>query len=282
MRPRSQIRCLSARRPWSDNLQMIRACRFTRYPLVVDQPNRPTGLVHLKDLFLWDGEGEPNLTALARPLITAHEDSMLETLLAEMQRKRIHAALVTNTEGEWTGFLTLEDVIEEIVGTIRDEFEDEEHVHLADAVQLDRIHLGIEANGPIPAVRQALERMRPEALPLPKDQILRAIEERERAVGTYLGRNIGMPHARLAGLQSPLVLIIRSSLGIPYPNTNERADLLFVLLTPAGQPRVHQRLQAVIATMLDESEYVPERLRTATTPAEVLEIVRTAEQTTLG
>jgi mannitol/fructose-specific phosphotransferase system IIA component (Ntr-type) len=142
--------------------------------------------------------------------------------------------------------------------------------------------LGIEASGPIAAVRQALDRMPAESLPLPKEQILRAIDERERAVGTYLGRNIGMPHARLAGLQIPLVLILRSSLGIPYPNTNERADLLFVLLTPAGQPRVHQRLQAVIATMLDESEYVPERLRTAATAAEVLEIVRTAEQTTLG
>ncbi|MEY3458580.1 MAG: hypothetical protein RL215_1737, partial [Planctomycetota bacterium] len=56
---------------------------------------------------------------------------------------------------------------------------------------------------------------------------------------------------------------------------------LFVLLTPAGQPRVHQRLQAVIATLLDESEYIPERLRTATTAAEVLDILRTGEQATL-
>jgi CBS domain containing-hemolysin-like protein/mannitol/fructose-specific phosphotransferase system IIA component len=281
MRPRSQVRCLFANLPWHENLQTIRRFRFTRYPLIVDEPNRPTGLVHLKDLLLHVGGGEPDLKSLARPLITARDDSMLEALLAEMQRKRIHAALVENAEGEWCGFLTLEDVIEEIVGTIRDEFEDEEHIHLAEAVQLDRIHLDIEADGPVSAVRQALARMRAESLPLSKEQILRAIEERERAVGTYLGRNIGMPHARLTGLQRPFVMVLRSTQGIPYPNTTERADLLFVLLTPAGQPRVHQRLQAVIATMLDESEFVPERLRTAASTAEVLEVIRTAEQTTL-
>jgi mannitol/fructose-specific phosphotransferase system IIA component (Ntr-type) len=77
------------------------------------------------------------------------------------------------------------------------------------------------------------------------------------------------------------VLVVRSRLGIPYRGTSERAHLLFVLLTPAGQPRVHQRLQAVIATLLDESEFIPERLRTASTAAEVLDILRTGEQATL-
>ncbi len=100
-------------------------------------------------------------------------------------------------------------------------------------------------------------------------------------MGTYLGRHLGMPHARMAGLKKPFVMMLRSDRGIPYRGTPDRAHLLFVLLTPAGQPRVHQRLQAVIATMLDESEYVPERLRTAATPEEVMEIIRAGEQATL-
>jgi CBS domain containing-hemolysin-like protein len=281
MRVRSQVRCLYANRPWSESLQTIRTYRFTRYPLVIDDSNRPMGIVHLKDLLMLVASGDPDLYALARPLMTTREDTMLESLLADMQRRRIHAALVTNAEGKWTGFLTLEDVIEEIIGTIRDEFEDEEHISLAEAVQLERIHLRIEADGPIQAIRQALDRMSAGSLPVSKELFLRTLEERERAVGTYLGRQIGMPHARLTGLQRPFVMIIQSENGIPYPNTAERAHLLFVLLTPAGQPRVHQRLQAVIATILDESEYVPERLRTAGSPEEVLEIVRTAEQATM-
>ncbi len=281
MRPRSQVKCLDTRLPWSENLKTIQEYRFTRYPLVSDDPGRPRAIVHLKDLFFVEGDGEPDLNSLARPLITMREDTMLEVLLSEMQRRRIHAALVTNYEGQWSGFLTLEDIIEEIIGTIRDEFEEDEQILLADAIRPDRVHFGIEADGPVAAVSQALDRMNPDSLPVPKNRIVRAIADRERTVGTYLGRNIGMPHARVHGLPRPFVLVVRSDEGIPYSGIEEKANLLFVLLTPASQPRVYQRLQAVIATMLDESEYVPERLLTASTPAEVLNIIRTAEQATL-
>jgi CBS domain containing-hemolysin-like protein len=280
MRPRSQVRCMRLDTSFEDNLAIARRFRFSRYPLVEHESGRPVGAVHLKDLLLKDAD-DPDLRQVMRPLITVDESALLETVLAEMQRRRIHAALVNDSRGEWTGFLTLEDVIEEIVGTIRDEFEDEEPVHLSDAISEDRVHLSIEADDTIDAVRKALLKMKPDALPVPAQEIVRAVEERERLIETYLGRHLGMPHARLNGLQKAIVLVIRSQKGIPYRGTNERAHLLFALLTPSGQPRVHQRLQAVIATLLDESEFIPERLRTATTAAEVVEILRAGEQATL-
>ncbi|MBI5477664.1 MAG: DUF21 domain-containing protein [Deltaproteobacteria bacterium] len=281
MRPRGQVRCLQAGASWEDNLRVIRAARFTGYPLVGDDPERPLGFVHLKDLLIRAGPGAPDLRALARPALTTTEGTPLETLLADMQRRRIHVALVTSVAGRWTGFVTLEDVVEEVVGTIRDEFEDEEPVRLADALTVERIHLGIEAESPVAAVRLALGRMPQASLPLPAAQIVRSVDDRERAAGTYLGHGVAMPHARLAGLSQPFVLIVRSDQGIACRGTAERARLLFVLLTPAGQPRIHQRLQSVIATLLHESEYVAERLQTAATPAEVLEVIRTGEQASL-
>ncbi len=279
MRPRSQVRCMNASAPAEENLQAARRWRFSRYPLL-EGDEMPTSVVHLKDLLL-SGSDCSDLRLLRRPVIIAEETTPLESVLADMQKKRCHVAIVKDASGAWTGFLTLEDVIEEIVGTIRDEFEDEEPVNLSDALSEDRVLLDVEAEGTIPAVRSALMRLAPDSLPIPRDEVIRAIEERERLVETYLGRHLGMPHARLHGLQKALVLVIRSRLGIPYRGTSERAHLLFVLLTPAGQPRVHQRLQAVIATLLDESEFIPERLRTAATAAEVLEILRTGEQATL-
>ena len=280
MRPRSQVRCMSTANSWDENLQIARRYRFSRYPLFDQSDSIPLGIVHLKDL-LFSGGPDKDLKALLRPVISVAETAILESVLAEMQKKRIHAALVKDAKGVWTGFLTLEDVIEEIVGTIRDEFEDEEPVHLSDALLEDRVHLQIEAESTIEAVRKALFQMQPESLPIPRDEVVRAVEERERLIETYLGRHLGMPHARLPGLQKAIVLVIRSQNGIPYRGTTERAHLLFVLLTPTGQPRVHQRLQAVIATLLDESEFIPERLRTAATAAEVLDILRTGEQATL-
>ncbi len=280
MRPRSQVRCVSINRTWEENREIARRYRHTRYPLILDNPDRPAGIIHLKDVLLRDDD-EPDLRRIARPILSVREDTLLESLLAEMQKKRIHAALVLNAAGTWIGFLTLEDVIEEIVGTIRDEFEDEEQIVLADTLLKDRIQLGIEAPNTIEAVRKAVNKMRPESLPVPKERVVQAVEERERVVETYLGRNLGMPHARLEGLKRPVVLVIRSEEGIAYRGTQERANLLIVLLTPAGQPRVHQRLQAVIATLFDESEYIPERLRTAETQEEILEILTTGEQATL-
>ncbi len=280
MRPRSQVRCMKATDTWDESVEIARRYRFSRYPFIPDKGTDPVGVVHLKDLFLTKND-PAEIVSLIRPVIYVDENALLESVLAEMQKKRIHAAIVRDSSGRWTGFLTLEDVIEEIVGTIRDEFEDEEPVHLSETLQEDRIHLDVEADGTIGAVRTALLRMSPDSLPLPPAEIIRAVEERERLIETYLGRNVGMPHARLSGLSKALVLVIRSEKGIPYRGTTERAHLLFVILTPTGLPRVHQRLQAVIATLLDESGFIPDRLRTAATAAEMLDILRTGEQATL-
>lgn len=281
MRQRAQVRTLDANLPWPENLRVIQASHFTRYPLVTNDPARPASFVHVKDLVIRGDGSAPDLRGLARPLLATAEATQIEALFAEMQRRRIHVALVTDAKGQWTGFVTLEDLMEELVGTIRDEFEDEEPVRLADALSPERVHFEVEADSPVAAVRQALERMLPSALPLPAAQILQAVEERERLVGTYLGQGIGMPHARIPGLSKPFLMVLRSTEGVACEGTTEKGRLLFVLLTPAGQPRVHQRLQSIIATLLHESEYVKERLMTATSVEEVVEVIRTGEQAVL-
>jgi CBS domain containing-hemolysin-like protein/mannitol/fructose-specific phosphotransferase system IIA component len=281
MRQRGQVRTLDARLPWAENLHTIQTAHFTRYPLITTDPDRPSGFVHVKDLVIRGDRSRPDLQALARPLLATTETTPLETLFAEMQRRRIHVALATDSHGQWTGFVTLEDVMEELVGTIRDEFEDEEPVRLADALTVDRVHFDVVADSPVAAVRAALARMRPEALPLPAAQILQAIETRERVVGTSLGQGIGMFHARITGLGKPFLMVLRTPDRVTDDGTPERGRLLFVLLTPAGQPRVHQRLQSILATLLNESDYVKERLLTATSAEEVVEVIRTGEQAAL-
>jgi CBS domain containing-hemolysin-like protein/mannitol/fructose-specific phosphotransferase system IIA component (Ntr-type) len=281
MRQRAQVRTLDARLPWPENLRVIQSTHFTRYPLLTTDPNTPSGFVHVKDLVIHNDCATPDLRALARPLLATTEKTPLEALFAEMQRRRMHAALVADQRGQWTGFITLEDVIEELVGTIRDEFEDEEPVRLSDALTPERVQFDVEADSPVAAVKVALKRVPAAALPLPAAQILQAVSQRERLVATYLGQGIGMPHARLAGLSKPFVMVLRSTNGVPFEGTTEKGRLLFLLLTPAGQPRVHQRLQGIIATILHESEFVKDRLLTATTADEVLEVIRTGEQAVL-
>jgi CBS domain containing-hemolysin-like protein/mannitol/fructose-specific phosphotransferase system IIA component (Ntr-type) len=281
MRPRVRVRTLEAHLPWEENLKVIRGSRYSRYPLIVDDDRRPTGFVHLKDLVIHGGVGDPDLVALARPLLTIPETTPLEALLAMMQRRRIHAALVTDEGDRWTGFVTLEDVIEELVGTIRDEFQGEPTARLADALSPDRVCFGLDSVLPLAAVREALARTASGASRLPVGSILRALESRERPVGTYLGDGIALRFARVAGLDRPVLLCLYAASAFRIEGTLERARLMFVLCTPYGQPRVHQRLQFTLTTLLNESDFVRERLLTATTAEEVVEVIRTGEQAAL-
>ncbi len=188
MRARQRVHCLRAEVAWSENLAVIREARFTRYPLILRGGDRPAGFVHLKDLVLFGLEREPDLQDFLRPLLTVSEQTPLEQVLSEMQRRRIHLAMVTDASGAWTGLLSLEDVIEELVGTIHDEFEDEEPLRLSDLLTADLIHLGVTAPSLTSAVQSALQRVPAEALPLSREQLLHALVEREKLVGGLPGR----------------------------------------------------------------------------------------------
>ena len=282
MRSRAQVRCLHADLHWSDNEQQLTTWRFSRYPLIDGDADRPIGMIHIKDLYHHRGDNRaPDLRKLARPLLHAKEKQPLEQLLAEMQRRRVHVALVDNEEGRWTGFITLEDILEEIVGTITDEFEDEPAVSLGDVLTQERVVLGVEATSLAGALRAALLRVPDAQLPLEREIIVKAVLERERLAGTYLGHGVALPHARMNGLPNATLILIRSELGIPVEGSLERARLLFLLLTPAGQPRIHQRLQARIAGIIENSDYVEDRLLNAPDAHEVLDALRTGEQASL-
>lgn len=287
MRHRSAVRCLDAATPWRELMDTIGRWPFSRWPLIDGDAGNPVGFIHVKDLlfqrFFHRAEaGEAiAIRSLARPLTVVAESAPLEQVLADMQRRRIQFALVRNAEGAWTGIITLEDILEEVVGTIGDEFESEPPLTLADHLNERRVVLDVDASNLGEALRQALARVPAEELPIEREAVVRAVMERERLAGTYLGHGIALPHARLAGIQQAVLILVRSRAGIPVENSKERARLLFALLTPAGQPRVHQRLQARIAALIENSEYVDERLAEAASPAEAVEVIRTGEQASL-
>ncbi len=277
MRARSAVRVLRSGAPWEENFKVVRDSRFSRFPLV-NGGDMPLGIVHVKDLLY---EGPEKLAALdlgkiARPYITSPEDAPLENLLSDLQRHRGHLAIVHDAGGRWTGFVTLEDVVEEIIGTIEDEFEVEPPIYLADSLSAGRTVLGIRAASLEEAIERAFAGVPAAELPGPVEKLLKAVLERERAMSTYLGNGLAIPHARVEGMKTPVLILARSEEGVPVKGRDDRAHLLFILLTPAGAPREQVRLLARIASLLD-SEYVTERLRRAESPAAVVEAIRAAE-----
>ena len=86
MRSRTTVRCLVATRSWAENLEVIRASRFTRYPLIKADWENPVGIVHLKDLVIRTAGAEHDLLSIVRPILTTTEHTPLESLLTDMQR----------------------------------------------------------------------------------------------------------------------------------------------------------------------------------------------------
>lgn len=283
MRVRHGVRVLRTDVPWEENMKTIREARFSRYPLMEPDSGYPSGIVHVKDiLFLATSEFRSmDLRRIVRPFAQALEETPLENLLADLQRRRGHVALVFNREGRWTGFITLEDIIEEVIGTVEDEFEVEPPLFIADALTLGRIVLGLKAASLEEAIRGAFARVPQSELPGPAAAIERAVIERERTMPTYLGRGLAIPHARLEGIERPVLVFARSEEGVPVKGREEKAHLLFLLLTPAANPRVQARMLARIGGLLT-SEYVEARLLEAESPQAVLEAIRAADPVALG
>jgi len=279
MRPRAAVRALRAEAPWEENLAAIRASRFSRYPLLAEGSERPAGIVHVKDILF--SAQPPDLGKLARPPVLARESSLIEDLLDGLQRHRAHLVLVLDAQGGWSGIVTMEDLIEEIVGAIEDEFETEPPLFLGDSMSPGRTLLGVEAESIQEAVREALSRVPPAELPVSAQRAADAVAERESRLCTYLGRGVAVPHARLEGLAKPCVVFARSERGIPVPGKEEKARLLFILLTPADQPKTQLRLLARLALFI-ESGTAEERLLGARSSAAVVDAVRALDPMLLG
>jgi len=283
MRSRNSTVCLSTAMAGSEIADLLGARRYSRFPLIRPGSDLPLGYIHVKDLGTLAGglaRDGAALEALARPALLVDESQGLEQVLASMQARRAQLALVTR-DSQWTGLLTMEDILEEIVGTICDEYEEDPPLALAGVLSPGRVALGVEGPTIAAAVRQGLGRLTRADLPAPPEDIARAVAERERLASTYMGKGIAIPHAKLQSLAAPALLVMRSEGGIPVEGGAEQARLLFVLVTPAAEPRVHQKLLVRVAELLEASEYVVERLERASTAAEVCEIIVTGEQASI-
>ncbi len=286
MRRRSGVRTVRKDLPWEENLQMLRETRFSRYPVVEHAGGRPVGVLHVKDLVLGEN-GAPlsgeKVATIARPCLEMREELPLEEALTSFQSGFNQMAIVLDAGGEWTGIITIEDVLEELVGKIGDEFDAArtgQSVSLADALAPERILFGLSARSMDEAIGTILFQVPPRSLPGDPGAIVQAVRQRERLMNTYLGHGLAVPHCRFEALERPVLLFARSEEGIPMPESGERVELIFILLTPARMARIQRRLLADIVGII-ESEYVTERLRKATHPEEVIEAVRAGQQIVL-
>jgi gliding motility-associated protein GldE len=129
MRPRLDIFALSAELKYPEVLEEIKKNGYSRIPVYAENLDDVLGVLYVKDLLPYLERKTFNWTTLIRKPFFVPENKKLDDLLLEFQNKKNHLAVVVDEFGGTSGIVTLEDVIEEIVGDISDEFDDEDLVY---------------------------------------------------------------------------------------------------------------------------------------------------------
>ena len=130
MVPRTDMVCLYLDKTFEENLATIKEEEMTRYPICNEDKDHIIGFLHVKDLITrklsFTKQSNPNLSKLARKVFFVPESMNVSVLLKMMQKNRLQLAIVVDEYGGTAGMVTIEDIIEEIVGDIQDEFDEGE------------------------------------------------------------------------------------------------------------------------------------------------------------
>jgi CBS domain containing-hemolysin-like protein len=149
MVPRVNMICIYTHESLTDNLATIRNGHFTRFPLCGEDKDDILGIIHIRDIYEQLTAGKtPILTQLARKAIFLPETMEIKDILRNLQKNRTEMAIVIDEYGGTSGLITSEDIIEEIVGEIQDEFDNEQPFFLKkeDATSIDARLLIEEVN----------------------------------------------------------------------------------------------------------------------------------------
>ena len=149
MVPRPEVVALSVDMPPEDALATVVDSPFTRYPVYRDSLDEIVGVLHVRDLFAAMhnlGLAAVQIASIVRPAYVVPETKDLAALLGDFRREKQHMAVVVDEYGAMEGIVTLEDVLEEIVGEIEDEFDlpdtsveriDESHIRIDGTYTID-------------------------------------------------------------------------------------------------------------------------------------------------
>ncbi|MGI6511608.1 MAG: HlyC/CorC family transporter [Catenisphaera adipataccumulans] len=124
MVPRVHVIMAEDTSSYEDLLEVFRKERFTRIPIYKDSIDNVIGMVNMKDLLLYDDLEHFNIYNLLRKPFFTFENKPISDLLLEMKKSTNNMAIVLDEYGELAGIITLEDIIEEIVGEVQDEYDD--------------------------------------------------------------------------------------------------------------------------------------------------------------
>ncbi|AEH33711.1 magnesium/cobalt transporter CorC [Vibrio anguillarum] len=132
MIPRSQMVTIDKNDDLDTLIALITDAQHSRYPVISEDKDHVEGILLAKDLLKYLGSDSApfNILEVIRPAVVVPESKRVDRLLKEFREERYHMAIVVDEFGGVSGLVTIEDILEEIVGDIEDEFDDEEQLDI--------------------------------------------------------------------------------------------------------------------------------------------------------
>ncbi len=129
MRSRMDVYAVDINSPFDELMEMILECGHSRIPVYEETFDQIQGVLFIKDLLPFLGQDKTDWKTLIRKPFFVPENKKIDNLLKEFQEMKVHIAMVVDEYGGTSGIVTLEDILEEIVGDITDEFDDDEVIY---------------------------------------------------------------------------------------------------------------------------------------------------------
>ncbi len=123
MTPRKQMICLNAQKSYEENYKKVIDSKYTRFPYIDGSKDSVLGMIHIRDILQSD---KKDFNKIVRRILIVPENSSIASILSMMNKERISAALVIDEYGGTSGLITMEDIIEEVLGDINDEHDESE------------------------------------------------------------------------------------------------------------------------------------------------------------
>jgi len=161
MVPRVDMVGIAEGTPIKEIIELVKKHGHSRFPFYRDSLDDIKGILYIKDLFVDGGiSGDLLVDTKTRPAFFVPENKKISELLKEMRKQRVHMAIVVDEFGGTAGLITLEDILEEIVGEIEDEYDKNEPT----IKRIDATHFTVKGSLPIYELNEELD------LDLPEDE----------------------------------------------------------------------------------------------------------------
>lgn len=238
---------------FADFLNILKTYKFSRYP--IKDGDNFIGFIHVKDVIInFSCFNDDNFDVLKfiRPIKSISHKMPLEKALRYFQENNLNISLVENDNKEIVGFISVEDIIEDFVGEIRDEFEKRPKYRLDEIVEKQHSIMNLKSRDRISAIEELVNNFFiTHKVNFSKTDVIDRLIKREKAFSTAIGHGFAIPHARIDNISKPIVIIGKSEEGIYFNSPdNKPVHFVFLIITPYNEPSLQLNILSKISKLI--------------------------------